>query len=194
MEMMLSQLPSEMWEALRRNFLGTAEARFGRHNAISPQGSALHASNTPFWAIAWSNARGCAQGCAGARPRVATMCSGSDVGMVALGGLLEIIGRDVGGLGGTPDVSYEFACEVAPKKREFLLACSAWRPRLMFEDVRQLANPAAMDVLSGELTTVPSVDLVLAGPKTAAERAAFLLLARCAGAVPGHCWFRVRFS
>lgn len=95
--------------------------------------------------------------------RVATLCSGTDVGMEALRIWLSLFDDELGTAMNGFQMSYEFACEISETKQTFIMTFGNSRPRLLFADVRHLHLDATVDLLTGAMVPIPTVDLVLGG-------------------------------
>ena len=100
----------------------------------------------------------------GHRIRVGSLCSGFDVGVLAVRALTVAYNSYVADSGGEQmRVEHAFSCEYDDAKRAVLHKIYPDCARL-FKDIAQVATGQAHDEVSGCMVDVPSCDLLLAGP------------------------------
>ena len=90
---------------------------------------------------------------------IGTACSGSDCPVVALQHLASAIRKESGR---NFSVKHLFSCERDPRKQTFIRENFPNLPAL-FDDVMDLGNGVAHNVLRGSLDTVPKCDIFVAG-------------------------------
>ncbi|KAF8323124.1 hypothetical protein DL93DRAFT_2162312 [Clavulina sp. PMI_390] len=90
--------------------------------------------------------------------RVATMCSGTEAPLLALGQLARAIQEDHGV---TLNIEHVFSCEIEPFKQGYIER--NFRPPILFRDVCELGNDEATTAYGAKVPVPGNVDLLVAG-------------------------------
>ena len=89
---------------------------------------------------------------------VGTACSGSEFYLTALPHIAEEVSRR---LGRDFRFDHRWSCEFDPRKRQWIM--DNFAPKKLFGDITKLALGRCHDYVSGEVSTVDEVDLIIAG-------------------------------
>ncbi|KAG8977786.1 hypothetical protein FRB90_008682 [Tulasnella sp. 427] len=94
----------------------------------------------------------------GRKLRVATMCSGTESPLLALGLITRALKKDHG-----VDLQFEhiFSCEIVPWKQAYIER--NFKPPLLFRDVTELGNEEATTAYGAKITVPIDVDMLIAG-------------------------------
>ena len=91
--------------------------------------------------------------------KIATVCSGSDIAMLAIGDMFRHY-RDRHGIH-VPAVDHVFSCESVKFKQQWV--CRHFCPKLVFDNLLTLATGTSFDIVSNAQCRVPAADGILAG-------------------------------
>ena len=94
----------------------------------------------------------------GQRPRIGSICSGSDMEMVSMSVFLDVLRRKCGS---TAESKHIFSCEFKDFKREFLQ--QLWEPQMCFKDALEMGNDTAHCYVTDAEVEIPVVDILFNG-------------------------------